>query len=151
MIDRLENPELISPGGATCNSLGRQPQVQVRLEFPAPEGRHPKCRPSGAVSWFAFDSWGLRPRLLHAAPPGLRNTGYSGIFGDTGSQIAQLPKVLATESPVRARQSVTPKLNANRGVSGQNSPRLQLLLQRLDQIANSPGLCANHDRLLTAH
>jgi hypothetical protein len=50
MIDRLENPELISPGGATCNSLGRQPQVQLRLEFPAPEGRHPKlrCRSSAA-------------------------------------------------------------------------------------------------------
>jgi hypothetical protein len=45
-----------SPGGAACNSLGRQPQVKLRWEFPAPEGRHTQLRDRSCV-----------------APPGLFN------------------------------------------------------------------------------
>ena len=38
----------------------------------SPLGRH--CRPSGACTSALIDTWGLRPRLCTAAPPGLRAT-----------------------------------------------------------------------------
>jgi hypothetical protein len=60
MLNVLENSEFISPGGATCNSLGRQPQVELRREFPAPEGRHTQLRDKSSV-----------------APPGLFNCLFS--------------------------------------------------------------------------
>jgi hypothetical protein len=46
----LEKPEIISPRGATCNSLGREPQESNAKRYKAPEGRHMTYLAVGCVA-----------------------------------------------------------------------------------------------------